>query len=79
MDAAILGIVAAVVAVLAVVVILLQREHAAERRAWAAERERLTQLVAARDGREFAQIRRAVEPKPVEPKPEEPVMVGLGG
>jgi len=44
------------------------RQNGRAEAAWSAERERLIQLVAARDGREFAVIRKASEPKV---KPEE--------
>lgn len=65
------------IVVLAVTLIDQNRQHAGERRSWALERERLVHLTVARDGREFAVMRKASEPKPPEPAGEpEPLQIG---
>jgi Tfp pilus assembly protein PilV len=69
------------VIVLGVIVLATFVLHAHTLRSHATERERLVQLAVARDGREYAQIRRASgeTPAPVESAPVPDVQIGMGG
>lgn len=69
------------VGVLAVIVLATFVLHAHTLRSHAIERERLTQLAVAKDGREYATLRRAsAEAKPaVEKAPGPDVLIGQGG
>lgn len=80
MDGAVLGVLLAVIVVQLACMVVMQRHHDAARAADARGLERITQLAAARDGREYAVIRKASEPRPEPQEPaEEPyAQVGLG-
>lgn len=81
MDAAIVGVLLAVIVVQLACIVVMGRQHERARAADALERERLTHLAVARDGREYAVIRKASAPKapePQEPAEEPGIQVGLG-
>lgn len=71
-------VLAGTIGVLAAVVCFQAWAHDRAHRAWAAERERLVQLTVARDGREYAVLRKASEPAPPPPEPAAPEPLQIG-